>query len=92
VRIATPAGIGAFLAHLGLQSAEGIGVVVGDIATAVTLGGCPPEKQTKLVAYDDACRMDGICITRYMLRVYPVGHSDVLLTCTLSLSFSISKR
>ena len=64
VRIATPAGIGAFLAHLGLQSAEGLGVVVGDIATAVTLGGCPPEKQTKLVAYDDACRLDGICIPR----------------------------
>ena len=64
VRIATPAGIGAFLAHLGLQTAEGIGAVVGDIATAVTLGGCPPEKQTKLVAYDDACRLDGICIPR----------------------------
>ena len=45
------AGICAFLAHLGLQSAEGIGAVVGDIATAVTLGGCPPEQQTKLVAY-----------------------------------------
>ena len=39
VRLATPAAIGAFLAHLGLQTAEGIGVVVGDIATAVTLGG-----------------------------------------------------
>ncbi len=64
VRIATPAGIGAFLAHLGLQTAEGIGLVVGDIATAVTLGGCAPEFQTKLVAYDDACRLDGICITR----------------------------
>jgi len=61
VRIATPAGIGAFLAHLGLQTAEGIGVVVGDIATAVTLGACPEEKRTKLVAYDDACRIDGIC-------------------------------
>jgi len=49
VRIATPAGIGAFLAHLGLQTAEGIGAVVGDVATAVTLGGCPPEKQTKRI-------------------------------------------
>mmetsp|Transcript_20641 Transcript_20641/g.31120 ORF Transcript_20641/g.31120 Transcript_20641/m.31120 type:complete len:428 (-) Transcript_20641:139-1422(-) len=62
VRIATPAGIGAFLAHLGLQTAEGIGAVVGDIATAVTLGGCPPEKQTKLVAWDDLCRLEGICV------------------------------
>jgi adenine/guanine/hypoxanthine permease len=40
VKIATPAGIGAFLAHLGLQTAEGIGAVVSDIATAVTLGAC----------------------------------------------------
>jgi hypothetical protein len=63
VRIATPAGIGAFLAHLGLQSAEGIGVVVGDIATAVTLGGCPEDKRVYLVAYDDACANDGICLT-----------------------------
>jgi AGZA family xanthine/uracil permease-like MFS transporter len=39
VRMATPAAIGAFLAHLGLQTAEGIGVVVADVATAVTLGG-----------------------------------------------------
>jgi AGZA family xanthine/uracil permease-like MFS transporter len=39
VRFATPAAIGAFLAHLGLQTAEGIGVVVADVATAVTLGG-----------------------------------------------------
>ena len=33
VRIATPAAIGFFLAHLGLQTAEGIGIVVSDIAT-----------------------------------------------------------
>ena len=45
------------------QSAEGIGVVVGDIATAVTLGGCPEEKRVYLVAYDDACANDGICLT-----------------------------
>jgi len=48
VKYATPAGIGAFLAHLGLQTAEGIGVVVGDTATAVSLGGCPPEDRTPL--------------------------------------------
>ena len=64
MRIATPAGIGAFLAHLGLQTAEGIGAVVGDVATAVTLGGCPPEKQTKMVAYDDLCKDLGICVFR----------------------------
>jgi AGZA family xanthine/uracil permease-like MFS transporter len=62
VRLAVPAAIGAFLAHLGLQTAEGIGVVVGDIATAVTLGGCPEENRTRLVAYTDLCRDIGVCI------------------------------
>jgi len=62
VRIATPAGIGAFLAHLGLQTAEGIGVVVGDIATAVTLGACPEDKRTPIVAYDADCKDLGICV------------------------------
>jgi AGZA family xanthine/uracil permease-like MFS transporter len=55
VRLATPAAIGFFLAHLGLQTAEGIGVVVGDIATAVTLGGCPEKYRTPIVALDAAC-------------------------------------
>ena len=63
VKTATPAAIGAFLAHLGLQTAEGIGVVVSDVATAVTLGGCAPEKRTFLVAYTDDCRDFGICIS-----------------------------
>ncbi|KAL7542897.1 hypothetical protein ACHAXR_012777 [Thalassiosira sp. AJA248-18] len=62
VRVATPAGIGAFLAHLGLQTAEGIGAVVGDVATAVTLGGCPEDKRTKMVAYDADCENLGICV------------------------------
>lgn len=55
VRLATPAAIGAFLAHLGLQTAEGIGVVVGDVATAVTLGGCAPEYRTSMVQFTAAC-------------------------------------
>ena len=62
IRLATAPGIGAFLAHLGLQTAEGIGIVVSDIATAVTLGGCAPEYRTPIVAYDDACALDGICV------------------------------
>lgn len=62
MRIATPAGIGAFLAHLGLQTAEGLGVVVGDIATAVTLGACPEDKRTPMVAYDADCQDLGICV------------------------------
>lgn len=64
VRHAVPAAIGAFLAHLGLQTAEGIGVVVSDVATAVTLGGCSPEHRTPMVALDDACLADrGACVT-----------------------------
>jgi len=55
VRLATPAAIGFFLAHLGLQTAEGIGVVVSDIATAVTLGACPEDRRTKIVALTEEC-------------------------------------
>lgn len=62
VRVATPAAIGMFLAHLGLQTAEGIGVVVADVATAVTLGACPEDKRTNMVAYTDECRDAGICV------------------------------
>lgn len=63
VRLATPAAIGAFLAHLGLQTAEGIGIVVSDIATAVTLGGCPLDKRTPMVAFDEACQNDtSMCV------------------------------
>ena len=65
VRVATPAGIGAFLAHLGLQTAEGLGIVVSDIATAVTIGGCPEDKRTYMVALTDECFNNGgfDCVT-----------------------------
>ena len=64
IRLATPPAIGAFLAHLGLQSANGLGVVVSDIATAVTLGGCQEQDRTKIVALTDACIADSNdCIT-----------------------------
>eukprot|EP00956_Cyclotella_meneghiniana_P035610 scaffold116387_cov101-Cyclotella_meneghiniana.AAC.1 len=63
IRMATAPGIGVFLAHLGLQTEEGIGLVVSDIATAVTLGACPPENRTPIVAYDDACANEGVCTT-----------------------------
>mmetsp|Transcript_1059 Transcript_1059/g.1155 ORF Transcript_1059/g.1155 Transcript_1059/m.1155 type:complete len:531 (+) Transcript_1059:60-1652(+) len=59
VRDATPAAIGAFLAHLGLQTAEGIGLVVADVATAVTLGGCPEDLRIPMVALDDRCYANG---------------------------------
>ena len=35
------AGIGFFLAHIGYQAGEGIGLVVADPATLVTLGQAP---------------------------------------------------
>jgi AGZA family xanthine/uracil permease-like MFS transporter len=63
IKLATGPAIGAFLAHLGFQTAEGLGIVVSDIATAVTIGGCPEANRTPLVAYDDACANDGICVT-----------------------------
>eukprot|EP00546_Thalassionema_frauenfeldii_P004710 CAMPEP_0178924094 /NCGR_PEP_ID=MMETSP0786-20121207/17127_1 /TAXON_ID=186022 /ORGANISM="Thalassionema frauenfeldii, Strain CCMP 1798" /LENGTH=537 /DNA_ID=CAMNT_0020598749 /DNA_START=107 /DNA_END=1720 /DNA_ORIENTATION=- len=59
IKTATPAAIGAFLAHLGLQTAEGIGVVVADVATAVTLGGCPEDRRTNMTSYTEACEEDG---------------------------------
>jgi len=62
IKIGTAAGIGAFLAHLGLQTAEGLGIVVADAATSVTIGGCPEEYRTPLVEYDDACANEGICV------------------------------
>lgn len=63
VKYATPAAIGAFLAHLGLQTAEGIGVVVADMATAVTLGGCPEDRRTYMTPLTDDCANLGICNT-----------------------------
>ncbi|CEM35768.1 unnamed protein product [Vitrella brassicaformis CCMP3155] len=43
IKFATAGGIGLFLAHIGLQSSQGIGLVTGNSATLVTAGGCPPE-------------------------------------------------
>jgi AGZA family xanthine/uracil permease-like MFS transporter len=63
VRHATAAAIGVFLAFIGLQTAEGIGVVVSDIATAVTLGACPPDKRTPIVAFTEECAADSsLCV------------------------------
>ena len=59
VRVATPAAIGAF-SHLGFQTAEGIGVVVSDIATSVTLGACPLENHVPIVALSESCAADNV--------------------------------
>ncbi len=42
---ATAAGIGCFLAFIGLQKSEGLGIITFDGATLVALGGCPPAEQ-----------------------------------------------
>ena len=43
IQLGMSAGIGIFLAFIGLQGSVGLGAVVGNDATLVTLGGCPPE-------------------------------------------------
>lgn len=43
VRISSSAGIGLFLAFIGLQSSEGIGLVQYSSSTLVTLGACPKK-------------------------------------------------
>ncbi|KAJ3379348.1 hypothetical protein HDU84_006727 [Entophlyctis sp. JEL0112] len=45
LKTATGAGIGLFLAFIALQSSEGIGLVVNDSATLVTIGGCPDSSK-----------------------------------------------
>lgn len=41
------AGIGLFLAFIGLQSTEGLGIISYDPATLVSLGGCPAMKHVR---------------------------------------------
>ncbi|KAK9909947.1 hypothetical protein WJX75_009918 [Coccomyxa subellipsoidea] len=51
--LAMAAGIGLFLAHIGYQGSQGIGLVVGDGATLVTLGGCSVPSQVHPYYIDD---------------------------------------
>ncbi|XP_027352895.1 adenine/guanine permease AZG1-like [Abrus precatorius] len=48
VRVSSSAGIGLFLAFIGLQSNEGIGLIGYSPSTLVTLGGCPRKDLTAL--------------------------------------------
>ncbi|KAJ1981508.1 hypothetical protein H4R35_000674 [Dimargaris xerosporica] len=43
IKIATGAGIGLYLAFIGLQNSAGIGLIASDPTTIVTLGACPPQ-------------------------------------------------
>ncbi|KAL6762610.1 xanthine/uracil/vitamin C permease-like protein [Haematococcus lacustris] len=58
IMLATAGGIGLFLAFIGLQQAEGIGLITADTATLVTLGGCPFEDRIPLYAIGD---VDSVC-------------------------------
>lgn len=48
VRISSSAGIGLFLAFIGLQNNQGIGLVGYNPSTLVTLGGCPSWSRTSV--------------------------------------------
>lgn len=48
VRLSTSAAIGLFLAFIGLQSSEGVGLVAYDGSTLLTLGACPREYRVSL--------------------------------------------
>lgn len=54
IMLATSAGIGLFLAHIGLQGGEGLGIVTYEGATLVTLGGCAPDKQYRQFSFPGA--------------------------------------
>ena len=45
IKYSITVGIGLYLAHIGLQSSNGIGLITGDPATLVTLGGCGYYKE-----------------------------------------------
>lgn len=50
IRIASSAGIGLFLAFIGLQSNQGIGLVGFSTSTLVTIGACPKDSRAALAA------------------------------------------
>jgi len=52
ILLSTSAGIGLFLAFIGLQQSEGIGLVTYNSATLVTLGGCPPEYRSHMFTFN----------------------------------------
>ena len=49
IMLATSAGIGLFLAFIGLQSQEGLGIISYDVGTLVALGACPASSQVSLL-------------------------------------------
>ncbi|KDD74620.1 hypothetical protein H632_c1178p0, partial [Helicosporidium sp. ATCC 50920] len=51
---AAGAGIGLFLAFVGLQQSQGVGVVTYSGATGLTLGGCPPDARSHQYSFYDS--------------------------------------
>lgn len=45
IMLATSAGIGLFLAFIGMQATQGLGIAVYSSTTVVTIGGCPASNQ-----------------------------------------------
>jgi AGZA family xanthine/uracil permease-like MFS transporter len=60
IMLATAGGIGLFLAFIGLQNSEGIGLVTYNSATLVTLGGCPRENRIYQYSIADTST-DAVC-------------------------------
>jgi len=60
IMLATAGGIGLFLAFIGLQKSEGIGLVTYDPATLVTLGGCPRANRVYQYSVANAT-VDAVC-------------------------------
>lgn len=54
IKMAMSGGIGLFLAFIGMQASEGLGLVVGSTETLVTLGGCPVENRRALMMVGSA--------------------------------------
>ncbi|KAJ3033596.1 hypothetical protein HK097_004789, partial [Rhizophlyctis rosea] len=59
IKVATGAGIGLFLALIGLESSAGIGLITADPATVVGLGGCPPHLRDPDSGVCTGHRMEG---------------------------------
>ena len=69
VKHAITVGIGLFLAHIGLQSSNGIGFVVAQPATKVTYGGCGLYEETCVFpggycTCEDGTKFTGILLYR----------------------------
>ncbi|KAG2430674.1 hypothetical protein HYH02_013671 [Chlamydomonas schloesseri] len=61
VMLATSGGIGLFLAFIGMQTSNGIGLIAFEPATLVTLAGCPIEDRARMYTIADpgsVCSLD----------------------------------